>query len=87
MIVKHCSCPPIPSPEVVQNQAYGEKADIWALGCVLYQMCMLEPPFASSNMLNLVNKVSVLCVYVSVCVCVLYVNVSVHIFKFSPTVL
>ena len=45
------------SPEVVQNQAYGEKADIWALGCVLYQMCMLEPPFSSSNMLTLVNKI------------------------------
>ncbi|XP_035825496.1 serine/threonine-protein kinase Nek10 [Aplysia californica] len=44
-------------PEVVQSQAYGEKADIWALGCILYQMCMLEPPFFSSNMLTLVNKI------------------------------
>ncbi|XP_059145403.1 serine/threonine-protein kinase Nek10-like [Physella acuta] len=44
-------------PEVVQNMAYGEKADIWALGCILYQMCALEPPFNSTNMLTLVNKI------------------------------
>lgn len=44
-------------PEVVQNMAYGEKADIWALGCILYQMCVLEPPFNSTNMLTLVNKI------------------------------
>ncbi|BFZ02359.1 hypothetical protein BsWGS_05398 [Bradybaena similaris] len=44
-------------PEVVQNQAYGEKTDIWALGCILYQMCMLEPPFNSNNMLTLVKKI------------------------------
>ncbi|VDI84129.1 NIMA (never in mitosis gene a)-related kinase [Mytilus galloprovincialis] len=45
-------------PEIVQNQPYGEKADVWALGCILYQMCMLKPPFYSDNMLSLVTKVS-----------------------------
>ncbi|GFR67424.1 serine/threonine-protein kinase Nek10, partial [Elysia marginata] len=44
-------------PEVVQNHSYGEKADIWALGCIVYQMCMLQPPFNSTNMLTLVNKI------------------------------
>ncbi|KAH9503252.1 Serine/threonine-protein kinase Nek10 [Bulinus truncatus] len=44
-------------PEVVQNLAYGEKADIWALGCILYQMCALEPPFNNTNMLILVKKI------------------------------
>ena len=45
------------SPEIVQNQPYGEKADVWALGCILYQMCVLKPPFYSDNMLSLVTKV------------------------------
>ena len=45
------------SPEIVQNFPYGEKADIWALGCILYQMCTLQAPFFSDNMLVLVNKV------------------------------
>ncbi|XP_077431278.1 serine/threonine-protein kinase Nek10 isoform X2 [Vanacampus margaritifer] len=44
-------------PEVVKNEPYGEKADIWALGCVLYQMAALEPPFYSNNMLSLASKI------------------------------
>ena len=45
------------SPEVVQSQPYGEKADVWASGCILYQMATLNPPFYSSNMLALATKV------------------------------
>ncbi|CAN9514387.1 unnamed protein product [Ophioblennius macclurei] len=44
-------------PEVVKNEPYGEKADIWALGCVLYQMAALRPPFYSANMLSLASKI------------------------------
>ncbi|XP_051921819.1 serine/threonine-protein kinase Nek10 isoform X1 [Hippocampus zosterae] len=44
-------------PEVVKNEPYGEKADIWALGCIVYQMATLEPPFYSNNMLSLANKI------------------------------
>ena len=32
---------------------YGQKADVWAVGYILYQMCTLQPPFYSSNMLAL----------------------------------
>jgi hypothetical protein len=45
------------SPEILQSQPYGEKADIWAMGCVLYQMATLKPPFFSNNMLTLAQKV------------------------------
>uniref|UniRef100_A0A7N8X7Z5 Serine/threonine-protein kinase Nek10 n=1 Tax=Mastacembelus armatus TaxID=205130 RepID=A0A7N8X7Z5_9TELE len=44
-------------PEVVKNEPYGEKADIWALGCILYQMASFQPPFYSSNMLSLASKI------------------------------
>ncbi|XP_038566526.1 serine/threonine-protein kinase Nek10 [Micropterus salmoides] len=44
-------------PEVVKNEPYGEKADVWALGCILYQMASLKPPFNSSNMLSLASKI------------------------------
>ncbi|XP_047455571.1 serine/threonine-protein kinase Nek10 isoform X2 [Mugil cephalus] len=44
-------------PEVVKNEPYGEKADIWALGCILYQMSTLQPPFYSTNMLSLASKI------------------------------
>ena len=45
-------------PEIIKNEPYNEKADIWAIGCVLYEMCCLEPPFCTSNMLSLVNKIT-----------------------------
>uniref|UniRef100_A0A8C8DIN5 Protein kinase domain-containing protein n=1 Tax=Oryzias sinensis TaxID=183150 RepID=A0A8C8DIN5_9TELE len=48
---------PVNSPEVVKNEPYGEKADIWALGCILYQMATLKPPFYSSNILSLASKI------------------------------
>ena len=30
------------SPEVCQNQPYSYKSDVWALGCILYEMCALQ---------------------------------------------
>lgn len=46
------------SPEILQHLPYGEKADIWAAGCLLYQMATLDPPFYSSNLLQLATKVN-----------------------------
>lgn len=45
------------SPEVLKSEPYGEKADVWAAGCILYQMATLNPPFCSTNMLSLATKV------------------------------
>ncbi|XP_068530529.1 serine/threonine-protein kinase Nek10 [Anas acuta] len=44
-------------PEVVKSEPYGEKADVWAAGCILYQMATLNPPFYSTNMLSLATKI------------------------------
>jgi NIMA (never in mitosis gene a)-related kinase len=30
------------SPEVCENRSYGYKSDVWALGCVLYELCTLN---------------------------------------------
>lgn len=30
------------SPEVCNNQPYGFSSDLWALGCILYEMCCLH---------------------------------------------
>ncbi len=50
-----CVC--VCSPELVENEPYTETADVWAAGCILYQMAMLRPPFQSSNLLALAKKV------------------------------
>eukprot|EP00054_Salpingoeca_dolichothecata_P025719 m.181227 g.181227 ORF g.181227 m.181227 type:complete len:1072 (+) comp25448_c0_seq2:54-3269(+) len=44
-------------PEVIKNEPYGERADIWALGCILYQVAMLQPPFYASNIVALARKI------------------------------
>ncbi|XP_072796992.1 serine/threonine-protein kinase Nek10 isoform X1 [Vicugna pacos] len=44
-------------PEVLKSEPYGEKVDVWAAGCILYQMATLSPPFYSTNMLSLATKI------------------------------
>ena len=45
------------SPEVWKDLPYDNKSDIWSLGCVLYEMITLHPPFRAKNMKELYKKV------------------------------
>ena len=45
------------SPEVWKDQPYSNKSDIWSLGCVLYEMTMLKPPYRADDMEGLYKKV------------------------------
>jgi len=33
------------SPEIIQNQPYSFKSDVWSMGVLLYELCALKPPF------------------------------------------
>ena len=41
------------SPEIVQNQPYSYKSDVWALGVLLYEMCTLRLPFQALSIHSL----------------------------------
>ena len=45
------------SPEVWKDLPYDNKSDIWSLGCVLYEMITLHPPFRARSMEELYKKV------------------------------
>lgn len=45
------------SPEIWQDKPYDVKSDVWSLGCVLYEMLALKPPFQAEDMSQLYKKV------------------------------
>jgi serine/threonine protein kinase len=45
------------SPEVWKDQPYDAKSDIWSLGCVLYEIVALHPPFRATDLSGLYKKV------------------------------
>ena len=45
------------SPEMCEGKVYDEKSDIWALGCIVYEMACLQKTFEGSNLPALVRKI------------------------------
>jgi len=46
------------SPEICLEKPYDWKSDIWALGCVLYEICALRVPFDAQSLQELVRKIT-----------------------------
>lgn len=45
------------APELCKGRPYGQKADMWALGCVLHELCTLVPTFTASSMDSLLHRI------------------------------
>ena len=46
------------SPELVENKGYNEKTDIWSLGVILYELCVMQHPFTSQTLIDLAKKIT-----------------------------
>lgn len=46
------------SPELVNNKRYDERSDIWSLGCIIYELAALRPPFDANNQVALAVKIN-----------------------------
>lgn len=45
------------SPEVCQEKPYTWPSDMWAMGCILYELCALRVPFDANSISDLVKKI------------------------------
>ena len=45
------------SPELCNSSHYNHKSDVWSLGCLIYELSCLEPPFQSKTQIGLSQKI------------------------------
>lgn len=45
------------APEVCSSSPYTSQADMWSLGCVLYELCTLEHAFAADSLYALIFRI------------------------------
>jgi NIMA (never in mitosis gene a)-related kinase len=57
MVYTQTGTPYYASPEVWGDKPYNYKSDLWSVGCILYELCALRPPFKGTSLENLYKNV------------------------------
>jgi serine/threonine-protein kinase ULK/ATG1 len=52
-----CGTPVNMAPEVLQALPYNEKADLWSMGTILFELLVGSPPFSGRNIVDLSNNI------------------------------
>ena len=59
--VSHFASPPpthtCTLSEIWKGEPYDHKSDVWALGCLVFELMTLRPPFTAANQYTLGKKV------------------------------
>ncbi|KAK0640228.1 G2-specific protein kinase nim-1 [Lasiodiplodia hormozganensis] len=45
------------SPEICMSEKYTAASDIWALGCIIYELCAQKPPFDAKTHFDLIQRI------------------------------
>ncbi|KAI5287654.1 G2-specific serine/threonine protein kinase [Ascosphaera acerosa] len=45
------------SPEICAGEKYTLYSDVWAVGCIMYELCAKEPPFNARTHIQLIHKI------------------------------
>ena len=45
------------APEVWEDRPYDYKCDIWSIGCIIYELCCLVPPFRATSLRDLYRAI------------------------------
>ena len=45
------------APEVWEDRPYDYKCDVWSLGCIIYELCCLVPPFRATSLKELYRTI------------------------------
>jgi len=45
------------APEVLEGKEYDNKADVWSIGTVFYEMLYARPPFVAKNIIDLLKNI------------------------------
>ncbi|KAJ4884874.1 Protein kinase superfamily protein [Raphanus sativus] len=52
-----CGSPLYMAPEIIRNQKYDAKADLWSAGAILFQLVTGRPPFDGTNQFQLFHNI------------------------------